>query len=121
MQTWRCGQFIISPSLFQIARFDGGMSIALSEKQSRFIALLLGACDADNNPEYVERGVTRRLVFGTPAESKASDHDIDQLVKFFRQILGRRSIRTKRGYGHILKVNRHVCEGEELENALSLL
>lgn len=121
LQTWRCGQFIISPSLFQIAKIDGGMNIELSEKQARFIGLLLGACDADNNPEYVERGVTRRRVFGTPADSKASDNDIDQLVKFFRQILGRRAIRTKRGYGHILKTQRHVCEGEELERALALL
>lgn len=120
-QTWRCGQYIISPSLFQIARVSGGSNIELSEKQARFIALLLGACDADNKPEYVERGVTRRRVFGTPANSRISDNDIDQLVKFFRQILGRRAIGTKRGYGHILKVKRYVCDGEELERALALL
>ena len=121
LQTWRCGQYIISPSLFQIAKIDGGFNIELSEKQSRFVALLLGARDADNNPEYVERGVTRRHVFGTPADSRISDNDIDQLVKFFRQTLGRRAIGTKRGYGHILRVKRHVCEGHELERALAML
>lgn len=120
MQTWRCGQYVISPSLFQIAKIDGGMNVELSEKQSRFITLLLDACDADNKPEYVERGVTRRYVFGTPADSRIADNDIDQLVKFFRQVLGRRAIGTKRGYGHILRVKRHVCEGEELERALTL-
>lgn len=121
LQTWRCGQFIISPSLFQIARIDGGANVELSEKQSRFIALLLGARDAENNPEYVERGVTRRRIFGTPENLRISDNDIDQLVKFFRQTLGRRAIGTKRGYGHILRVRRHVCEGQELERALALL
>jgi hypothetical protein len=121
LQTWRCGQFIISPSLFQLAKTDGSVHAELSERQSRFIALLLGACDADNNPEYVERGVTRRRVFGTPQNVRISDNDIDQLVKFFRKILGRRAIGTKRGYGHILKIKRHVCEGEELEQALALL
>jgi len=120
-QTWRCGPFIVSPSLFQIVRIDGDVNVELSEKQSRFIAILLGARDADNNPEYVERGVTRRRVFGTPADSRISDNDIDQLVKFFRKIFGRRAIGTKRGYGHILKIKRHVCEGEELETALELL
>lgn len=121
LQTWRCGQFVISPSLFQIAKIDGGINVELSEKQARFIALLLGARNADNNPEYVERGVTRRRVFGTPANVRSSDNDIDQLVKFFRKVLGRRAIGTKRGYGHILKTRRHVCEGEELESALALL
>lgn len=121
LQTWRCGQYIISPSLFQIAKVDGGVNVELSEKQARFIALLLGALDADQNPEYVERGITRRRVFGTPANVRISDNDIDQLVKFFRQILGRRAIGTKRGYGHILKLKRHVCEGKELESALALL
>lgn len=121
LQTWRCGNFIVSPSLFQIAKVDRTLSIELSEKQSRFIALLLGARDADSNPEYVERSVTRRRIFGTPENLRTSDNDIDQLVKFFRQILGRRAIGTKRGYGHILKVRRHVCEGEELEDALALL
>ena len=121
MQTWRCGQYVISPSLFQIARVNGGMNIELSEKQSRFIALLLGACDTDGKPEYVERGATRRYVFGTPADSRISDNDIDQLVKFFRQVLGRRVIGTKRGYGHILRLTRHVCEGDELERVLALL
>ena len=100
---------------------DCAVNIELSEKQSRLIALLLGACDADNNREYVERGVTRRHVFGTPADSRVSDNDIDPLVKFFRQTLGRRAIGTKRGYGHILRVKRHVCEGQELESALALL
>jgi len=121
LQTWRCGQFIVSPSLFQIAKIDGGVSVELSEKQARFIALLLGARDAESNPEYVERGITRRHVFGTPANVRISDNDIDQLVKFFRKILGRRAIGTKRGYGHILKTKRHVCEGEELESALAQL
>ena len=121
LHTWRCGPFIVSPSLFQIAKTDGGLRIELSEKQARFIALLLGALDTDNNPEYVERGVTRQHVFGTPANARISDNDIDQLVKFFRQVLGRRAIGTKRGYGHILKLKRHICEGEDLENALSLL
>ena len=121
LQTWRCGQYVISPSLFQAARIDGGRNIELSEKQARFIALLLGARDADKHPEYVERAVTRRAVFGKPADSRICDNDIDQLVKFFRQFLGRRAIGTKRGYGHILRASRHVCEGEELERALELL
>lgn len=120
LQTWRCGQYIISPSLFQIARIGGGYTVELSEKQARFIALLLAATDADNNPGYVERAVTRRRVFGTAADSRISDNDIDQLVKFFRKTLGRRAIGTKRGYGHILRIRRHVCEGEELEEALTL-
>lgn len=121
LQTWRCGPFIISPSLFQIAKADGSRNVELSEKQARFIALLLGACDDDNNPEYLERGVTRQRVFRTHPDDKIVDNDIDQLIKFFRQILGRRAIGTKRGYGHILKMKRHVCEGEELEAALELL
>lgn len=121
LQTWRCGPYVISPSLFQIAKVDGKMNVELSEKQSRFIALLLGARDADNTPEYVERGLTRQRVFGAPADSRICDNDIDQLVKFFRKILGRRAIGTKRGYGHILKIKRHVCEGDELERALALL
>jgi len=121
LQTWRCGQFIISPSLFQTAKIDGGVNVELSEKQARFIALLLGARNPDGNPEYVERGITRRRVFGTPENVRTSDNDIDQSVKFFRKILGRRAIGTKRGYGHILKTRRYVCEGEELEHALALL
>ena len=121
LQTWRCGQFIISPSLFQIAKVGSDLKVELSEKQSRFIALLLGAQDTEKNPEYVERGITRQQIFGTPANVKISDNDIDQLVKFFRQVLGRRAIGTKRGYGHILKMRRHICEGTELEEALSQL
>lgn len=120
-QTWRCGNHIISPSLFQMTKISDDSSIELSEKQSRFIALLLGAFDTGGTPTYVERAVTRREVFGTNASSRESDNDIDQLVKFFRQHMGRRSIRTKRGYGHLLKTKRQVCEGGALEQALSLL
>jgi hypothetical protein len=118
-QTWRCGNHYISPSLFQMARISDGTSIELSEKQARFIGLLLGSLEEGGTPAYVKREITRHEVFGTAADSRVNDNDIDQLVKFFRQRLGRLSIRTKRGYGHLLKPKRHVCEGDELEQALT--
>lgn len=120
-QTWRCGNHYISPSLFQMTKITDGSNIELSEKQARFIALLLGAVEEGGTPAYVKREESRHTVFGSDRHSRMSDNDIDQLVKFFRQRLGRLSIRTKRGYGHLLKPKRMVCEGEELENALKLL
>ncbi|MFK7886339.1 MAG: hypothetical protein AB8G16_05680 [Gammaproteobacteria bacterium] len=119
-QTWRCGNHYISPSLFQMTKIGSGISVELSEKQARFVGLLLGAVE-DGAPTYVKREITRSTVFGTDSESRVSDNDIDQLVKFFRQRLGRLSIRTKRGYGHLLKSKREVCEGEALETALQVM
>ncbi len=120
-QTWRCGNHLISPSLFQMTKVSDGTSVELSENQARFIALLLGTMEENGTPAYVKREITRQQVFGTDPASRASDNDIDQLVKFFRQRLGRLCIRTKRGYGHLLKPKRQVCEGAALEEALALL
>lgn len=120
-ETWSCGHHVISPSLFQMGTLDGRVRVELSEKQARFIALLLGARDLGGTPVFVERAFTRSAIFGTDPHSRLCDNDIDQLVKFFRQHLGRRSIKTKRGFGHLLKAKRHICTGSELEGALALL
>lgn len=120
-QTWRRGDHIICPSLFQMVNAVDGCSTHLSKKQARFITLLLDAQQIGGTPAYVERAITRREIFDTDPNSPINDNDIDQFVKFFRRYLGQSSITTKRGYGHILTMKRHVCKGEELEQALSLL
>ncbi len=115
-QIWRCGNFVISPSQFQMIRTDDNARINLSDRQARFIALLLGA------RTFVERTEYRRTVnCGKDPMLQSIDKSIDRLVSFFRRHLGQSSIGTIRGRGHILTIERHVCEGDELVEALSSL
>ena len=120
-QVWRCGRHFVSPSLFRMVDDSSGETVELSEKQARFIALLLAARDAGGNPAYVKREESRQKIFGTEPRSRLADNDIDQLVKFFRQQLGLKAIGTKRAYGHILTAPHAVCSGAELDRALTLL
>lgn len=120
-ETWRCAGYIVSPSLFRMVRSDDGSTVELSEKQSRFIALLLGTKNNAGVPVYVERALTRQRVFATDPDSRINENDIDRLVTFFRQHFGRDAIGTKRGYGHILRVDHKVWQEADTAHTLSLL
>lgn len=115
---WRCAGHYIYPSLSEMMKIGDNSTIALSLRQKRFIEMLL------NSADRVERQTTRRVVFNINTKDPSSDpkdNDIDQLVTFFRRHFGRRSIRTIKGVGHYLRPERHLCEGAELEDALSFL
>ncbi len=118
---WRCGKHIISPSRFSMLDIDGDTVSALSLNQARFIALLLGATDRNGMPNYLERSLTRRKIFNLESTCTICDNDIDKLVMFFRQHLGQSAITTLRGYGHVLTMQRRVCDKHELAYALERL
>ena len=95
-ETWHCSGYAVSPSLFRMVCADTGEVVELTRKQAQFVALLLGSRDAAGVPLYLRREMTRRVVFAADAQCRDYDNDIDRLVKFFRQYLGREAIGRER-------------------------
>lgn len=117
-EKWRCGDFIISPSEREMKNISDSSTIPLSEKQSRFIALLLSAKNSDGEGAIVERAKSSQALYGPHWEQidpMLLNNSIDRNVMFFRKLLCKNAIRTVPRSGHILKMKRYICENEKTE------